>query len=164
MPSGPQETSRRRGDALEKAAFFGKEARDPEFPDSSVYRDIPVGNLGGLLLALGEDAAALSLLSELLERERARGLRHGTGVFRNYILAAQRLGHAAEPLWRGFLDEALPADNYFGVLEALEALARIAAESGPSERAERLFSAAEAFRRRVGSAESAEIVRRALSG
>lgn len=139
--------------ALGNAVTFGKQVRHPAFPNSQSYSDIPAANLGGVLLAQGEFAEAHTLLTELLERERSIGVRHGTGVFRNYILATEGLQRTAEviELWREFLREALPNNNHFGVVEALEALARFAADAGQTTRAETLRAAAQTLRREANS-------------
>ncbi|MGC4046259.1 MAG: AAA family ATPase [Armatimonas sp.] len=127
-------------DAFERAVSYGKDARPAEFSESTVYHDIPASNLSEVLLLQGENETAYTVLSELLQRERSAGIQHGSGVFRNYILATRRLGHTqeAERLWRQHLQESASTANHFGILEALTALAELAQERGNTERAVQL--------------------------
>jgi non-specific serine/threonine protein kinase len=114
-------------EAFTHAIAWGRQVENARFPDTTVYEDIPAGNLAEVLIEQGDADRAKAILTRLLERERARGVRHGSGIFRNYIVATERLGddEGAEALWLEFLNEAYPASNYYGVFEALSALARL---------------------------------------
>jgi predicted ATPase/class 3 adenylate cyclase/Tfp pilus assembly protein PilF len=113
-----------------------------------------LGNLGGVCLDLGDHDAARALYDESLEIDRALGDKQGVAYdLSNLGLVAFRVGDyvSARSLYRESLALRLGMDDQRGTATLLESFAGLEAQLGRTRPATRLWAAADALRRSIGS-------------